>query len=175
MTVFFSQCRWGCYLFYSSGGSGALETDFGVMNYTRGDYIVVPKGTTIRFNTSKEDQKYLVIESRAEMNLPEKGLLGKHALFDIGMLESPNPEPVKDSGEKREYELRIKRENEFTKVFYDFNPLDVVGWKGDLTVVKVNIKDFRPVGKSSISCGAFGAFNISWSGLCDLQFCTASF
>jgi homogentisate 1,2-dioxygenase len=124
-------------------GSGRLETDFGPIQYTRGDYIIVPKGTTIRFETGSEAQKYFVLESRGEMTLPDKGLIGKHALFDIGMLETPNPEP---HNEKGEFEVRIKRQNQFTKVTYDFHPLDVVGWKGDLTVVKLNIKDFRPVG-----------------------------
>jgi homogentisate 1,2-dioxygenase len=135
--------------YFIHSGGGTLETDFGVIQYTRGDYVIVPKGTTIRFNVDKTEQKYFIVESKAEMNLPDKGLLGKHALFDIGMLETPTPIVEAGpalSGRKQEFEMRIKRENEFTKVFYDFNPLDVVGWKGDLTVVKVNIKDFRPVG-----------------------------
>jgi homogentisate 1,2-dioxygenase len=133
-----------CYFIHQ--GSGVLETDFGPFKFSRGDYIVIPKGTTTRFLLDeKTEQKYLVVESRGEMNLPEKGLLGQHALFDIAMLESPNPEPSLSKVEGKEYELRIKRENQFTKVFYDFNPLDTVGWKGDLTAVKINIKNFRPV------------------------------
>jgi len=30
-------------------------------------------------------------------------------------------------------------------VYYPFNPNDVVGWKGDLTVWRINVKDIRPV------------------------------
>ena len=41
--------------------------------------------------------------------------------------------------------MRIKVEDEISKVFYPFNPLDVVGWKGDLTVWKINMRDIRPV------------------------------
>ena len=41
--------------------------------------------------------------------------------------------------------MRIKCEDEYSKVFYPFNPLDVVGWKGDLTVWKINLRDIRPV------------------------------
>jgi homogentisate 1,2-dioxygenase len=133
-----------CYFVHE--GSGTLESDFGPIAYARGDYLIIPKGTTFRFTAAEGDQKYLVIESRGEMSLPDKGLLGKHALFDIGMLETPNPEISNSPGQNGEYELRIKREGQFTKVTYDFNPLDVVGWKGDLSIVKFNIKDFRPVG-----------------------------
>lgn len=141
MPYFFRNAD-GDNVYFIHEGAGTLETDFGPLKYTRGDYIVVPKGTTIRFSADKSPQKYLVIEAKAEVNLPDKGLLGKHALFDIGMLETPDPEP---KNEKGHFEVRIKRQNEFTKVTYGYNPLDVVGWKGDLCVVKINIKDFRPV------------------------------
>ncbi|CAM5999551.1 unnamed protein product [Sphagnum balticum] len=75
-----------CYFIHE--GRGLLETDFGPLKFERGDYLVIPKGTTIRFVSTEGEQKYLVIESRAEMTLPEKGLLGKHALFDPGMLQN---------------------------------------------------------------------------------------
>ncbi len=130
-------------VYFIHKGEGTIETDFGPLKYSRGDYLVIPKGTTIRFSTGSSEQKYLVVESRAEVNLPEKGLLGKHALFDIANLETPKPEAHEDKGT---FELKIKRQNEMTTVTYPFHPLDVVGWKGDLSVVKINIKDFRPVG-----------------------------
>ena len=41
--------------------------------------------------------------------------------------------------------MRIKAEDEISKVFYPFNPLDVVGWKGDLTAWKINMRDIRPI------------------------------
>lgn len=128
-------------VYFIHEGSGLMETDFGPLKYAQGDYLVVPKGTTIKF-TSQGTSKILVIESTAEVNLPDKGLLGQHALFDIAMLETPSPAP---KSEKGSFELKIKRQNQFTKVTYDFNPLDVVGWKGNLCVTKINIKDFRPV------------------------------
>lgn len=131
----------GDLVYFIHEGDGVLDTDFGPLTYSRGDYIVVPKGTTIRFS-AKNQNKILVVESAAEVNLPDKGLLGQHALFDIAMLETPTPNPHLEKGT---FELKIKRQNEFTKVTYDFNPLDVVGWKGDLCVTKINIKDFRPV------------------------------
>ena len=36
-------------------------------------------------------------------------------------------------------------EDEISKVVYPFNPIDVVGWKGDLTVWKINMRDIRPI------------------------------
>ena len=136
-------------VYFIHEGGGVLESDFGVLTYERGDYLVIPKGTTFRFKPASGNQKYLVIESRGEINLPDKGLLGRHALFDPAMLQTPElpAKPLASpAGTKNEkYTLVIKRENKLTHVTYGFNPLDVVGWKGDLSIVKINIKEFRPV------------------------------
>ena len=39
----------------------------------------------------------------------------------------------------------MKREGGWTKIFYPFNPMDIAGWKGDLTVWGINVRDIRPV------------------------------
>jgi homogentisate 1,2-dioxygenase len=139
---YFYRCADGDLVYFIHEGAGTLDTDFGPITYERGDYLVVPKGTTHRFHAGSGSQKYLTVESRTEVDLPDKGLLGRHALFDIAKMKTPSPEP---HDEKGTFLLKIKRQKEFTTVTYGFNPLDVVGWKGDLCVVKVNIKDFRPV------------------------------
>ncbi|HEY9724498.1 MAG TPA: homogentisate 1,2-dioxygenase [Oscillatoriaceae cyanobacterium] len=130
-------------VYFIHRGSGRLETDFGPLAYEAGDYLVLPRGTTYRLNPSTADNFYLVIESFSEIGLPEKGMLGRNALFDPGVIQTPTPAPSLASG--GEWELRIKREGQLTSVFYPFDPIDVVGWKGDLTVWKVNVRDFRPV------------------------------
>src|SRR5947208_1089983 len=45
-------------------GSGTLETIFGDLPYTHGDYVVVPRGTTYRFKPDGP-QRYLVFEPQA--------------------------------------------------------------------------------------------------------------
>ncbi|HEY1337693.1 MAG TPA: homogentisate 1,2-dioxygenase, partial [Bryobacteraceae bacterium] len=82
-------------------------------------------------------------QSRTEFNQPDKGLLGHHALYDPGVITTPEPAPHLD--DNREWEVRIKVEDEISKVVYPFNPIDVIGWKGDLTVWKINMRDIRPV------------------------------
>jgi homogentisate 1,2-dioxygenase len=128
-------------------GSGIFETDYGRLPFDRGEYIVIPRGTTYRVLPSTTDNFFLIIESFSEVNPPtalQKGLIGQHALYDEGVIDTPEPAPVADSN-GREWEVRIRRLGEITKVFYPFNPMDVVGWKGDLTVWKIAMKDIRPV------------------------------
>jgi homogentisate 1,2-dioxygenase len=130
-------------VYFIHRGTGLIETDFGPLNFEPGDYIVIPRGTTYRLTPTCTDNYYLIIESRSEIKLPEKGMLGRNALFDAGVIETPTPAPSLATG--GEWEIRVKRQGALTSIFYPFDPIDTVGWKGDLTVWKFNVRDFRPV------------------------------
>lgn len=133
-------------VYFVHEGAGQLETDYGWLTYEPGDYIVIPKGTTYRILVDSMPTLFVLIETPERVGLPERGLLGQHALFDKGVLTAPELH-ARDTGdgEAREWEVKIKRHNEVTRVIYPFYPMDVVGWKGDLWVVKLNVRDFRPV------------------------------
>jgi homogentisate 1,2-dioxygenase len=135
-------------IIFVHGGWGRLETDYGVLNYEAGDYVVIPKGTTYRVHVDalSDATLFVIVETQAPVTVPERGPLGRHALFDPGVLTSPElAPPPEDAGSKREWEVRIKRAGEYTRIYYPFYPMDVAGWKGDLWVAKLNVRDFRPV------------------------------
>ena len=119
-----------------------IETDFGPLYFEKGDYINIPRAVTYRVIPHSTDNFFLITQSKSEFNPPEKGLLGQHALYDPAVVTTPDPAPIFDESE---WEVRIKAAGEISKVFYPFNPMDVVGWKGDLTVWKLNMRDIRPV------------------------------
>jgi homogentisate 1,2-dioxygenase len=129
-------------VYFIHRGQGVIETDFGPLDFEPGDYLVIPRGTTYRLLPETADNAFLVIESFSRIHQPDRGLMGQHALYDPAVIKTPAPQPIQDESE---WEVRIKRLNEMTSVFYPFNPMDVVGWKGDLTVWQLNIRDFRPV------------------------------
>jgi homogentisate 1,2-dioxygenase len=130
-------------LFFVHRGAGTIETDFGPLMFEKGDYINIPRAVTYRVVPETADNFFLIIESKTEFEQPEKGLIGQHALYDPAVIETPEPAPLLD--DNREWEVRIKADNEYTSIVYPFNPMDVVGWKGDLTVWKLNMRDIRPV------------------------------
>ncbi|HVJ09145.1 MAG TPA: homogentisate 1,2-dioxygenase [Acidisarcina sp.] len=133
-------------LYFVHRGHGSIETDFGPLEYEKGDYIVLPRSVTYRVVPAVEDNFFLIIQSKAEFNQPERGLLGQHALYDPAVIVVPEPSPLSSKAEDRdEWEVRIRCEGEHSKVFYPFNPIDVIGWKGDLTAWKINLRDIRPV------------------------------
>lgn len=131
-------------VFFVHRGQGKLETDFGPIQYTEGDYIVIPRGTVYRWHVSGE-LELLNCTSFSEVRFPEKGMLGQHALFDPAMIKVPTPEATQDSEPNRKYELRIRRCGEITRVMYPYYPIDVVGWKGTLCPWQINYRDIRPV------------------------------
>ena len=129
-----------CYFVHR--GTGTIETDYGPLSYEKGDYVIVPKGTTHRIVPESDDNFFFVIEGAGEFRIPERGLMGRHAQFDPGVLEVPDPDPHDEAGE---FEVRVKRDDSFTSLWFAWHPLDVVGWQGDLCPVKLNVLQHRPV------------------------------
>jgi len=134
-------------LYFVHEGHGKFETDYGMIAFEPGDYVTIPKGTTYRILLNGAHSALLLIaEFPLPLELPERGPLGQHALFDKGVLTVPEPQQAReDRRDGQEWEVRIKRAGEYTRVVYPFYPMDVVGWKGDLWPAKLNVRDFRPV------------------------------
>ena len=78
--------------------------------------------------------------------LPDKAIVGQHAIFDQAVLDSPeiNDTYLQQQDEKP-WQVVIKRFNKQSTITYPFNPLDVVGWHGDVSVVRLNWQDIRPL------------------------------
>ena len=133
-------------ILFIHAGAGRIETDFGPLSYEPGDYLVVPRGTVYRLLPTSPT-RFLTIEAFSEVDFPDKGMLGQHALIDPAMIKVPSPDEgsVARPDENGEYELRISRLGEITRVFYPTNPVDTLGWKGTLTVMQLNLRDIRPV------------------------------
>jgi homogentisate 1,2-dioxygenase len=130
-------------LYFVHAGRGIVETDFGPLAFETGDYIVLPRAVTYRIVPDTKENFFLIFAAKSEFEQPEKGLIGQHALYDPGVIVTPEPGLGTLPGP--EWEVRILAAGEHSSVFYPFDPLDVVGWKGDLCVWKINLRDVRPV------------------------------
>jgi homogentisate 1,2-dioxygenase len=132
-------------LLFVHEGAGRLETDFGPLAYEKGDYVLVPRGTVYRLCPTSSS-RLLVVASKPALGLPDKGLLGQHALFDPAVIKVPSPEGSTAKADANgEYELRILQGGEITRVWYPHCPIDAVGWKGTLAPMLINVRDIRPV------------------------------
>ena len=134
-------------LIFIHEGAGSLFCDFGHLRFRDGDYIVLPRGTMWRFECDAPVTAILIEATNDGYRLPDKGMLGAHAIFDPAMLDVPAIDDAFKAQQAKSgaWRVDIKRRNELSTVTYPFNPLDAVGWKGDLAPVRINWRDLRPV------------------------------
>jgi homogentisate 1,2-dioxygenase len=134
-------------LFFVHRGSGLLRTEYGPLRYREGDYLIVPRGTTYRFEVDGPTDLLVVEATESRFTLPDRGLLGRHALFDPAMIEVPEAEAVEADAKDGAggFTVVVKRMGHGTTVRYPFHPCDVVGWKGDVAPMRLNVADIRPV------------------------------
>ncbi|HYC02994.1 MAG TPA: homogentisate 1,2-dioxygenase [Azospirillaceae bacterium] len=131
-------------------GAGELFCDYGHLSVTAGDYVVLPRGTMWRLSPTAPVMALLIEATGSTYQLPEKGLVGPHAIFDPAMLDTPQIDDAflgqqSEAGPDGVWKVRVKRRNQLSTVTYPYNPLDAVGWKGDLAPVRINVKDIRPL------------------------------
>jgi homogentisate 1,2-dioxygenase len=134
-------------LLFIHSGDGELFCDFGHLSFSAGDYIVLPRGTLWRIEAHQELAALLIEATQGSYSLPEKGLVGAHALFDAAMLDVPQLDAAfhAQQSDSARWQVRVKRRAAISTITYPFNPLDAVGWHGDLTVARINVRDIRPL------------------------------
>ncbi len=133
-------------LLFVHQGKGALFCDYGRLAYGEGDYIVLPRGTMWRIEPKGACVFLLIEATNDSFRLPDKGLLGPHAIFDPAVLETPKlDDAFRAQQDEMPWDVVIKRRGARSTVTFPHNPLDAVGWKGDLAPVRLNWRDIRPL------------------------------
>ncbi|MEQ8177815.1 MAG: hypothetical protein RIC52_04510 [Amphiplicatus sp.] len=137
----------GDQLLFIHEGEGDLFCDYGHLAFEAGDYIVLPRGTMWRLSPRDGASVLMIEATNAHYTLPDKGLLGGHAIFDPAMLDAPKLDEAFKTHQAQDGETRveIKKRGEVSVATYPYNPLDVVGWHGELSPVRLNIRHIRPV------------------------------
>ncbi len=135
-------------LLFVHEGEGVLETSFGRLPYRRGDYLVLPIGTTYRIDTGSAPTKMLVLETTGEITTPkryrnEHGQLLEHAPFCERDMRAP--QEIDPHDERGEFPVHVRAHGRLTRHILDHHPLDVVGWDGYLFPYALNIEDFEPI------------------------------
>ena len=130
-------------------GTGVLESQFGLLRYRPGDYLVIPTGVVWRLIPDEGvAQRMLFVESFGHVT-PPKRYLNNYGQF---LEHSPycerdirTPDELNTHDETGEFEVRVKARGAITRFIYDHHPMDVVGWDGHLWPFAFNIEDFEPI------------------------------
>ncbi len=117
-------------LVFVHAGEGDLFCDWGRLHLAEGDYVVLPRGTLWRIETSGPWVALLVEATHSSYRLPERGPLGEHAVFDPAVLDVPVlDEAFRAQQGDVEWRVVVKARGRHSTLTYPFNPLDAVGWK----------------------------------------------
>lgn len=141
----------GDQLLFVHKGRGELFCDYGRLTFEPGDYVYLPRGTMWRLAPDEPAAILMIEATNAHVTLPDRGLLGPHALFDPAVLETPRMDAAfrahqsegQDDG--RLWRVDIKKRGQVSVAAFPYNPLDAVGWHGELAPAKLNVRDLRPV------------------------------
>lgn len=145
-------------IFVEAGG-GRLESVFGALEVTAGDYVVVPRATTHRWIPAADDGplRAYCIEANSHISAPTR-YLSRHGQF---LEQSPYCErdlrgpagPLlaealdEDPGTETDIYIKHRVSNGIGGTIHTipFHPLDVVGWDGCMYPYAFNVSDFEPL------------------------------
>lgn len=133
-------------LLFIHEGEGELYCDYGHLSLREGDYIIIPRSTMWRLEPAGSMQVLMIEATNDAYQLPEKGMVGGHAIFDPAVLDTPQ---INDTflaqQDENQWQVEVKRHHQRSLITYPYNPLDAIGWHGDLSVVRLNWRDIRPL------------------------------
>jgi homogentisate 1,2-dioxygenase len=136
-------------LIYVHDGEGTLESPFGTLPFTQGDYVDVPRTITHKWTfTGARQPRLLVIESFSEIRYPRRyrnefGQLLEHSPFCERDIRPPQELITVDAS--GEFEVRIAKHGLLHRLFYRHHPFDIVGWDGYMYPFAFSIHDFEPI------------------------------
>ena len=138
----------GDLLYFCHKGKGEIFTEYGLLNYEPGQYIVIPK-CIVHAIYPKEKSNFFVTENlNSHYEEPERGLVGRHAIYDENAIGKPDLAALDKRIQELGFpvkEIEVKHAEEITTYFYDETVFDVVGWKGDLFPFTLHTDHMMPL------------------------------
>lgn len=129
-------------------GSGTLRSMYGSIEFSYGDYLVVPRGTTYKLEFDGEKNRLFIVESTSPVTTPKRyrndfGQLLEHSPFCERDIRKPANLETHD--EQGEFLVYIKKQDQIYPYFYLSHPFDLVGWDGFVYPYAFSIHNFEPI------------------------------
>lgn len=136
-------------LIYICAGTGTLESVFGSLSFSDGDYLIVPRGIVYRLLLDPGlEHRQFIVESRGVIRTPKRyrNKYGQHIegspIYDRDIRV---PEDLVTVEQKGEFEVRVKQRGGLHRYIYANHPFDAVGWDGYYYPWAYSIHDFEPI------------------------------
>jgi homogentisate 1,2-dioxygenase len=136
-------------LAYVQAGAGVLESVFGLLAVTAGDYVVVPRSATHRWVVEDGSRlDLLVLEARGHIRPPARYLSAAGQFLEQAPYcerDIRGPEGPHLAGDDGPAEVFVRHRGGVTRHTLASSPFDVVGWAGCLYPWALSIHDFEPI------------------------------
>ena len=138
----------GDILYFCHEGEGVVLTEYGLLEYFAGQYLMIPKCLTHLIAPSKPSSFLAIKSLGAHFREPDRALLGRNALYDSSALIKPCLDKLyqylndQNLTVKKVIHYHQKQQSLFT---YEDCIFDVVEWRGDLFPFTLDMKDIMPV------------------------------
>jgi homogentisate 1,2-dioxygenase len=135
-------------LIFVHKGSGKLRTQLGNLDFSYGDYLLIPRGMIYQIEFNDEDNRLFIVESFTPMYTPKRyrnwfGQLLEHSPYCERDLRRPDELETHD--EKGDFLMKVKKEGMLHQYIYATHPFDVVGYDGYNYPYAFSIHDFEPI------------------------------
>src|SRR3954453_3975062 len=134
---------------YVHRGTGVVRTMFGPIPYREKDYVVIPRGTTHRWepDPAHPEQQWMCFHTPGEIETPNRyrnryGQLLEHAPFS--QRDFHPPAELETLDETGEWTVTLRVRDGLQTYVLDRHPFDVVGWDGYVYPYTFNAADFEP-------------------------------
>ena len=129
-------------------GSGKLRTMLGNIEFSYGDYLVVPRGMIYQIDFDSEDNRLFIVESKQPIYTPKRyrnwfGQMLEHAPFCERDMHPPTE--LETFNETGDFLIKVKKQDTIHEYIYAAHPFSVVGWDGYNFPYKFSIHDFEPI------------------------------
>ncbi|QMU63434.1 MAG: homogentisate 1,2-dioxygenase [Flavobacteriaceae bacterium] len=135
-------------LIFIHKGSGTLRTHMGNLDFSYGDYLLIPRGIIYQIDFDSENNRLFIVESYRPIYTPKRyrnwfGQLLEHAPFCERDIRQPQKLETYD--EKGDFLMKVKKQDEIIEMIYASHPFDVVGYDGYNYPYAFSIHDFEPI------------------------------
>jgi homogentisate 1,2-dioxygenase len=129
-------------------GNGTLKTQLGNIDFSYGDYLVVPRGMIYQMHFESEDNRLLIIQSFHPVYTPKRyrnwfGQLLEHSPYCERDIR--RPQHLETHNENGRFLIKIKKEDTMYDYVYAHHPFNVVGWDGYNFPYAFSIHNFEPI------------------------------